>query len=295
MEFRSDGLERIKKILFRLLFLNGWLLIPLVAAAAALLVYVFANGVENSPVAYIAYVLSAYALTAVICRLPDLIKKIKKLLHSNPHSKRYITDTEHRARISLYTGLCIHLVYSLFKLASGVYYGSVWFGSEAVYHLIISLMQFLMVRSEQKNLQNALKEWKVYRACGVLMLILNLAISAFVVMTVFQNKGYVYSGLIIYATAAYTFYRLIISFVQIGKFRKRSRPVLSASKFLNLSASLMSLFALQTAMLTQFGGESVNTKQLNAFTGAFVCFSVIYIAVSMIIRSTKEIGELNNI
>lgn len=266
----------------------------LVAAATALLVYVFVSGVEDSPVAYISYALSAYALAAVVCRMPELIRKIKKLLHSNPHSKRYLTDSEHRARISLYTGLCIHLFYSVFKLVSGIYYSSVWFGSEAVYHMIISLMQFLMVRSEQKNLQNPLKEWRVYRVCGVLMLILNLAISAFVVMTVFRNKGYVYSGLIIYATAAYTFYRLIIAFVQIGKFRKRSRPVLSASKFLNLSASLMSLFALQTAMLTQFGGENIDPKMLNAFTGVFVCFSVIYIAVSMIIRSTKEIGELNN-
>lgn len=285
-------MERIKKILLRLIFLNGWLLAPLVLAATVLLVYVFANGLENTPVAYAAYALSAYALAATACRLPDLIKKIRKILHGNPHSKRYITEADHRARVSLYSGLCIHLIYSFFKIVSGIYYSSVWFGAEAAYHIIISIIQFLMVRSERKNSQNALKEWSVYRVCGVLMLLLNIAISAFVFMTVFQNKSYVYSGVIIYATAAYTFYRLIISFVQIGKFRKRSHPILSASKFLNLSASLMSLFALQTAMLTQFGGENINQKVLNSFTGIFVCFSVIYIAVSMIIRSTKEIRTI---
>lgn len=287
-------MERIKKIILRFLFLNGWLLTPLISASTALLIYVFVNGLENSPVAYIAYVLSAYALVAFICRLPDLIKRIKKLLHGNPHSKRYITEAEHRARVSLYSGLCIHFVYSVFKLISGFYYSSVWFGAEAFYHIIISTMQFLMVRSERRNSQNAVKEWSIYRVCGVLMLLLNLTISAFVFMTVFQNKGYLYSGIIIYATAAYTFYRLIVSFVQIGKFRKRSRPILSASKFLNLSASLMSLFALQTAMLTQFGDESINSTLLNAFTGAFVCFSVIYIAVSMIRRSTREIRKINS-
>lgn len=284
-------MERIKKIFLRLIFLNGWILAPLIIVATILLIYVFACGLENSPVAYVAYVLSAYALVATSCRLPDFIKKAKKLLHGNPHSRRYINEAEHRARISLYSGLCIHTVYSVFKLISGIYYNSVWFGAEAFYHIIITVIQLLMVRSERKNSQNILKQWTVYRVCGVLMLFLNLAISTFVVMTVFQNKSYVYSGLIIYATASYTFYRLIIAFIHIGKFRKRSYPILSASKFLNLSSSLMSLFALQTAMLTQFGDESVDSEILNAFTGILVIFSVIYIAVTMIIRSTKEINK----
>ena len=279
---------RIKKFFLRLIFPNGWILAPLVFVATALLIYVFSNGLENLPVAYVAYVLSAYSLVATSCRLPDLIKKIKKLLHG----KRYITEADHRARVSLCSGLCIHILYSVFKLVSGFYYSSVWFVAEAFYHGIISTIQFLMVRSERRNSQNALKEWSIYRICGVLMLFLNLVISAFIFMVVFQNKSYIYSGLIIYATAAYTFYRLIISFVQIGKFRKRNYPILSASKFLNLSASLMSLFALQTAMLAQFGDENINSKTLNAFTGIFVCFSVVYIAITMIIRSTKEINKI---
>lgn len=115
-------MERFKKFFF----LKIWLLIPLVIIATALLVYVFFNGLENSPIAYVSYVISAYALTAVVCRLPGLFKKIKNKLYSNPHSRRYLTEAELRARISLYSGLCIHLIYSVFKFASGIYYGSVW-------------------------------------------------------------------------------------------------------------------------------------------------------------------------
>lgn len=284
-------MERIKKIILCLIFPKTWLIFPLTLAASALLTYVFINRLESSPIAYVSYVLSAYALVVVSCRAPELIKRCKNALYSNRHSRRYLTETELRARISLYSGLCIHLIYAVFKLASGIYYNSVWLGAEAFYHIILSTTQFLLVRNERKKSSNALSEWHGYRLCGLLMLLLNLAISAFVVMTVFQDKSYVYSGIIIYATAAYTFYRLIIAFIQIGKFRKIKRPILSASKFLNLSASLMSLFALQTAMLTQFGTDGLNTKALNAATGGFVCFSVIYIAISMIIRSTKEINN----
>lgn len=284
-------MNQFKKVLRKAFYPKPLLIIFLCIVSVALLVYVFTESGENSPLAYAAYVLSAYTLTAVCCRIPQTVKSVRSALYGNPHIKMYLTEHELRARISVYSGLCIHILYAVFKFASGVYYGSFWFGAEAVYHFILSISQFLIAFTERKNAEPA-KAWYAYRNCGVIMLFLNLAITAIVFMTVYSGKGFEYSGLIIYATAFYTFYRLVLSFVHIGRFRKRNRPMLSASKFLNLSASLMSLFALQTAMLTQFGGEEVNAKALNTATGSFVCFSVIYIAASMIIRSKKEINNI---
>lgn len=281
-------MKQFKNTIIKIFSPNLPLVFLLCVASAGLLIYVFANNYTDSVVAYISYVVSAYTLVAVSFRMPKIIKTCKDFLYGNKHSKRYLTEDILRAKISIYAGLCIHLIYSVFKLVSGIYYSSFWFGSEAFYHIIISIIQFLMVNGERKK---ALNEWKVYRVCGILMLLLNLAISAVVLMTVFRNKSYSYSGIIIYATAAYTFYRLITAFVHIGKFRKRERPILAESKFLNLSASLMSLYALQTAMLTQFADGTMNIKAMNTATGCFVIFSVIYIAVSMIIRSTKEINK----
>lgn len=287
-------MERIKKLFLRLLFPKTWLIFPLIIISAALLVYVFTSGLTDSVIAYLAYVISAYTLTVTACRVPKIVSSLKKALYGNPHSKRYMTEAELRARISLYSGLCIHILYAVFKLASGIYYHSFWFGTEAVYYIILSIIQFLLVKNEREKTENSLKEWQGYRICGCLMLLLNLAITVIIMLTVYRNQGYVYSEIIIYATAAHTFYRIIIAIIQIGKFRKRSNPILSASKFLNLSASLTSLFALQTAMLTQFGNSEINQRSLNMATGGFVCFSVIYIAISMIIRSTKAIKEINN-
>lgn len=284
-------MKRFKEIFIRLFSPGLPLTVVLCVVSTVLLVYVFANKLEQSVVAYVAYIVSAYTLVSVSLSIPNVIKTCKKILYGNKHSKRYLTEEDLRTKTALYSGLSIHLIYSVFKLCSGIYYNSVWFISEAVYHMIIGIVQFLIVRNDRRNESFIPSEWKVYRVCGVLMLLLNTAISAVVALSVFQNKSYVYSGIIIYATAAYTFYRFIVSFVQIAKYRKRNRPVLLASKFLNLSASLMSLFALQTAMLTQFDDGTVNAKMMNTATGSFVVFSVIYIAVSMIIRSTKEINK----
>ncbi len=262
----------------------------LCVVSAVLLTIVFTKKLENSPVAILAYVLSAYTLTVVICRLPDFIKFFKSFLHSNKHAKRYLSEDEFRARISIYSSLCLHMFYSVFKLVSGFYYGSFWLCSEAVYYIILSIAQCIIAVNERKHRQTV-NEWKTYGICGKIMLVLNLAIGAIITITVLTDNGYVYSGILIYATAAYTFYRLIIAFFHIGKYRKINRPILSASKFLNLSAALMSLFALQTAMLIQFGDGTVNSTALNACTGFFVTFSTVYVAISMIIRAKKEINK----
>ena len=60
------------------------------------------------------------------------------------------------------------------------------------------------------------------------------------------------------------------------------------------AAALMPLLGLQTAMISQFstGGESFR-RMMNAVTGGGVWFSVILIAVTMLLHSRKnERGEV---
>lgn len=287
-------MNKLRNILLKFLFPPFIILVPAALISAALLIYVFVNSKENSVIAYVSYVLSAYALTAACCKTPSLIKKIKSGLHSNKHSHKYLSDSELRARISLQSGLLINIVYSVFKIAAGIYYGSFWFGAEGTYYTILSIMRYSLIRKERALTKNTANEWKTYRNCGFLMLLLNLIMSVIIVQVVFQNKSYNYSGLIIYASAAYTFYRLTFSIIHVIKFNPRKYSVLSASKLINLSAALMSLFALQSAMLTQFGSEAeINFQALNAATGSAVCGITVSTAMFMIFNSKKKIKTIN--
>lgn len=287
-------MDNLKKFLLRLLFPSVFILIPLVILSTVLLIYVFSNSADNSAIAYISYIISAYTLTAVSCKVPSIIKSIKKLLHSNPHSRRYLSEAELRAKISLHTGLLLNIIYSAFKLAAGIYYSSFWFGAEAVYYIILSIIRYTLIRKSKNNLSNHADEWRRCRLCGYLMLLLNLAMTVIIVQVVRQNKSYSYAGFIIYATAAYTFYRLTMAIIHVIKFNPRKYTVLSASKQINLSAALMSLFALQSAMLTQFGeGNTDFIKTINAATGSVVSVIAICTALFMIINSSKKIGAFN--
>lgn len=66
---------------------------------------------------------------------------------------------------------------------------------------------------------------------------------------------------------------------------------MSAAKVISLTAALVSMLSLETAMLTQFGAadDPMFRKTMTAYTGAGISMIVLGMAVFMIVRSTKEI------
>ena len=98
----------------------------------------------------------------------------------------------------------------------------------------------------------------------------------------------------IYAMALYAFYAVITSVINVVKFRKYGSPVMSAAKIINLTAALVSMLSLETAMLAQFGEDDVMFRQImTSATGTGACVIVLGMAVFMIAKSTKVINNIN--
>ena len=136
--------------------------------------------------------------------------------------------------------------------------------------------------------RNTKSELRCYRRTARLLFLLNIPMGGMIVLMVLTDSGYSYPGYVIYLSALYTFYTVILAIVNLVKFRKLGSPILSAAKVLNFVAALMSLLALQTAMISQFSTEGeAFRRMMNAITGGGVWFSVILIAVYMLLRSRK--------
>ena len=81
---------------------------------------------------------------------------------------------------------------------------------------------------------------------------------------------------------------MIISVINLVRFRRLGNPILSAAKVLNFIAALMSLLGLQTAMIAQFSMEEEHFRRvMNACTGTGIWVTVIITAIYMLIRSKK--------
>lgn len=117
---------------------------------------------------------------------------------------------------------------------------------------------------------------------------MNQALAVIVAIVVKQNKGFEYAGFLIYVMAFYAFYAVITSVINVVKYRKYGSPVMSAAKVINLTAALVSMLSLETAMLAQFGEDDAMFRQMmTSATGAGVCIIVLGMAVFMIAKSTR--------
>ena len=287
------------KIVLKAMQLHWIPALLLVIVSAALLIYAFAWPDANPVIAYAGYFISAYTLAVVCFRMPKIFKALKKSLYSNAYSKKIITDKKLRTEFFMYFSCGFSIVYAIFKFSAGVYYHSLWIGAVAVYYIIVSLMRFGLIKQYRNNLkrendrEQRILALKSYRFCGVLMFVLNIAVSGLVVQLIWHGETYQYPGFLIYAFAAYSFYCIGMAVRNMAKHRKLETPVLAAAKMLSFACALMSILATQTAMLTQFGdGQEMFARIMNAATGSVVCLLIFGLALWMVRRANKEMRKI---
>lgn len=291
-----------KKTGKKLLFPPVWMMLILSLISGVLLTLIFIKGMEAHILAYVVYVLAFYTLTVVttfcVMVLPKQYGRFKKRIYENPLGNRFLTDRVFRTKVSLSVSLAISLLYVGINLWSWHMLKSYWFMILAVYYGIMAVMRFLLVRYVriQKIGTSILGEWKRARICAYILLLVNLSLSGAVLMILYQSKGYDYPGILIYVMALYTFYSTTHAIVEIIRYRTMGSPVMSTAKIVSLSAALVSMLNLETAMFAQFGGDMSQENQhiFIILTGAGVSVVVVFLSVMMIIQATKAIRREKN-
>lgn len=285
----ASNLEQLKKTMPRMLHPCLALTILLCACCTAALIYIFISEQQETIAAYFVYMLSVYILIVIAINAPKMTNKIKKFIYQNRLGNRYMTELSYRAKVSLYISFLFNLSYAVFKLLAGIHYASFWFGIDAVYYIILSAARFLLLRHLRQDKRDLAKEFKKYRFCGVLLVVLNAALIGVVYQIIHNNMRYEYPGILIYVVAAYTFYCITVSIINVVKYRKLNSPVLSAQKAISLAKSLVAMFALQTAMFASFNEDIALERIMNLVSGSCVCFAIFFLAVWMVIRANREL------
>lgn len=297
----------IKAIIKRVFFLPPLAIIIIVPIAAALVIFALSNQGLVPVLEYVSYVLSAYALIILILGFKGIKSavigtaknsRIYKRLDDNKLTNMFLNDLNFKGKISLYQGLAVSTIYAIFKGITALYFRSVWTGAVAAYYLFFGIVRIVLVRGTRKieigsNIERLVAEYKIYCVCGVLTFLINIGMVGMTILMIRDNEHAKYPGVIIYLSAAYTFYAFILAIMNLVKFRKAKSPILSASKALNFEAALMSMFSLQTAMIAQFGEEDAVFRQIaNTLMGSAVCVTTFGIAVFMIIKSCIKLKIL---
>ena len=289
-----------KKLGKALLFPHIAIMIVLVPIATVLLVASMVFVGNDTPIAYISYVLAAYTLTVWCIRIPSLIKFFKTFKGENRYARKWQEDTRLRVNVSLYGSFFWNIAYALFQLWLGFYHHTFWFYSLGAYYICLALMRFFLLLHTRRYAPGEKMKTELvrYRTCGWVFLAMNLALTVIVFFMVYWNRTFNHHEITTIAMAAYTFVTLTVAIVNIVKYRKYNSPVFSAAKAISLAAALVSMLTLESTMLTTFSDSTMSVseqKLMLGLTGAAISAVIVAMAIYMIVKGTKKLkAEVEN-
>ena len=288
-----------KKLGKALLFPHIAIMILLVPIATVLLVGSMVFIGTDSVIAYISYVLAAYTLTVWCFKIPKLINFFKTFKNENKYARRWQDDTRLRVNVSLYGSFAWNALYGIFQLWLGFYHHTFWFYSLGAYYICLGVMRFFLVRHTSKYApgERMQTELKKYRACGIVFLVMNLALALIIFFMVYWNRTFEHHMITAIAMAAYTFTTFTVAIVNVVKYRKYNSPVFSASKAISLAAALVSMLTLESTMLTAFSDETmtdISRKLMLGVTGGVISLLIVVMAIYMIVVGTKKLKKIKS-
>lgn len=277
----------------KLLYPHPMIVVLLTAVSAAGLAWAFLTGHENHVLAYLLYPISAYALVTLLAMCVRLVPWVKRKTESDPVLQKLKESEKDGAfGVGMYVEQFINFVYGTFKIGSGIAQSSAWIGADGIYNLAQGLIQLYQIL-RHKQVKTLRQQWKSYRQCGFMMIVLHLTMTGLMFQMIHMGRHEDSSEISIIATATFTFYKLTIALVEVAKDRKHKNPVDSAVYFLDFSQALYNLFVLQVGLLWVFGGtDFAYRKLMNSLTGGAVCVLVCGMGIYMIWRSNRDMKRM---
>lgn len=292
---------RLKILLKKLFCLSGKRTALFAIPSFLLVVFAFLCDWSGAP-AYFTYLLSAYGLAISTTWISlHLVAGIRNAAWFQgfcalPFVRRWREDIRFRSRLSLYLGFAVNLLYAVLKFVSGVFYRANWFVILALYYAFLAVMRFSVLSSVRRdpNGENMIAEHRRCRLCGFLLLMMNLVLSCMAAFLIARRGSYAYPGTLVFLIAAYTFYMFIAAVINLVRYRKYKRPLLSAAKVISMTAALASMLSLEAAMLEQFGKEDdgfLFRETMIGVSGAVICVSTLCMSIIMIARSSHALKK----
>ncbi|MBQ7352713.1 MAG: hypothetical protein IJW54_01790 [Clostridia bacterium] len=278
------------------------LLTPLLVALS---IVVLATNLQETNLfilAYLSYGLSAcflaYSVFLIVKNRKKIRERVANFVENNDVAYVLVKDLGYRSVFIACFSLLFGIVYSIINGVMAALSMSVWYLSLAIYYIALVIIRGAILIYQKKKLQgrnNNLSSIKTYRNAGIALLLIHVAITVAVLQMILINKFFEYPGLLIYTAATYAFLKITLSVINIIKVKKQKDYTIKALLCINLADAVISILALQTAMLNTFGQGGNYTTLANSLTGSAACLLTLALGIYMIIKGQKEIRqELNN-
>ena len=268
----------------------GGLVADVGAIVATAVLWNYAN-----PVIYVLYaILLALAIYCAIFTVKYVRAFAARRLHSHKFTRRMSEDFGFRTTVFSSVSLVINVAYVLFQTVMAIIYRSMWYATFAAYYAMLCLVRGVAVwadiRADRrfKDDAAALRKSKLrgYLWCGILLILLSGALTVALGYMIANDISFRYAGLTIYVMVTYAFYKIIASVINLVKAKKFNDYGVQSLRNIKVTEALVSIFAMQTALIATFGGENDGSlRPLNVAVAIIVCLFTLGLGVYMIARA----------
>lgn len=265
----------------------SYVLALLSSVCSVILVAINYMGAVAYAIFAVAGVSLGYSIYTLVRFAPRIKAQIKGVIERNSFADKFVKSFGFRALFGSVVSFSVSILYGIFNGALGIMSHSIWYGSLSLYYILLALIYGGILLNRKP--ESTAKANRIYRRSGLLLLLLNSALSLAIAQMIFDNEFFEYGGLMIYASAAYAFYKITMAIIRFFRHKGSPDPILRAIISINLTDGMVSILALQTALLSTFGNGSVNVSHFNTVTGSFVSLITLSIGIFMIIKGTKNI------
>ena len=245
---------------------------------------------------YVLYCLAAILLTyfvyTMVIFVPKMKENIIRSMQKNKFTDKLLKDYGYRTIAFGVISLILNVTYISFVLVMAIMSKTAWYFTITVYYVVLAFMKGNVFHSKRKY-GTEIKEARAFRFSGIMFVVMTIVFSGVIVLIYKANHYFEYAGLLIYAVAAFTFYKLILAIINIFKARKHDSLYIQNIRNINLANALISIIMLQVAMFQAFSPES-NLGIANALTGAGVSAIILVIGIIMIVKANKKLKEIKN-
>ena len=284
----------------------AWLLGIGTAAASIAVVVLGAEGGWVYAVYLAAAVLLAYAIYALVRFVPRATAAVSSFVKKYPLLGKWMGTYEARTLLFAACSFVINVGYVVLNIVMAALMSSIWYAALAAYYFALGALRYAVLfgtRKAKKNAQTerglAAEKLRIYRNCRIALLIIEGVFMFAVAQFVLSGGGSIaelaaqnmrtYMMITMISSAAFTFYKMTLSIVNLVKVHKMTDPELWALRNINLAAALVSLLALQTTM-TLFLSQPL-TREMSVFNGIVGLVVVLIVAglgIVMIVRANKK-------
>lgn len=247
---------------------------------------------------YIVYAISAISLAYTTFNLIKNHKKIKnnfkQLLNKYNLTSNIINDYNYRNNVFLCISTLTNLCFAIFNSVFAIMFYSLWNITIAIYYFILCLIRgtlFISSKKIEKKYQDDKEKYlhkiNIFQLCGLSIMLLEIAMSSMVTLMIFSYKPISGSSILAIGSAAYTFYKLTLSIVNIIKVKKLKDPIFQAYRNLGIIDALIALLSLQVSLIAVFSENQNDMLALNATIGFLICSVTIGISLYMIVSAYK--------